>query len=88
MKFKWTKIKQDSFKEIKPLVAHNTLLDYPVFNQECKIHTNVSNLQLWAVIGQKGKPKAFYSRKLTFFQEKVYSKIKKGAKQHWNSKEI
>ena len=33
VKFKWTKIKQDTFEEIKRIVAHNTLLEYPDFNE-------------------------------------------------------
>ena len=30
-KFKWNKIKQDTFKELKRLVAHGVLLAYPDF---------------------------------------------------------
>ena len=32
VKFKWTKIEQNHFKEIKRAVACDTLLDYPDFN--------------------------------------------------------
>ena len=46
MKFKWNKIKQDSFKGIKRIVARDTLLVYPYFNKEFKIHTNTRKLQL------------------------------------------
>ena len=42
----------------------NTLLDYTDFNEEFKIHTNASDLQLGEVISQKGKPITFYSKKL------------------------
>ena len=45
-KFKWTKIKQYGFGEIKLVVARNTLLSYPDFNEEFKIHTDAINLQL------------------------------------------
>ena len=41
--FKWTKIKQDAFNEIKWIVARYTLLTYPYFNEEFKIHTNDSD---------------------------------------------
>ena len=46
MKFKWTKIEQDAFDEIKGIVARNTLLSYPDFNEEFKIHTDASYFQL------------------------------------------
>ena len=62
VKFKWTKIEQDDFNEIKRIVARDTLLAYLYFNEEFKIHTN---FQLGAIIIQKGKPTAFYGRKLT-----------------------
>ena len=44
MKFKWTKIEQDAFEEIKLILARGTLLAYPDFNEEFKIHTNASDL--------------------------------------------
>ena len=65
VKLKWTKTKKYAFDEIKRIVARNTLLTYPDFNEEFKSHTNDSNFQLGAVINQKGKPVALYSRKLT-----------------------
>ena len=39
-KFKWTQVKQDSFYEIKRIVARNTLLTYPDFNEAFKIDTD------------------------------------------------
>ena len=63
-KYKWTKIEQDAFDEIKPIMSRNTLLTYPDFNETFKIHTNASEFRLGAVISQKGKPIDFYSRKL------------------------
>ena len=65
VKFKWTKIKQDAFNETDRIVARDTLLTCPGFNEEFNIHTNARNFQLWAVISQKVKPIAFYSRKIT-----------------------
>ena len=64
VKFIWTKIEQYLFEEIKRILAHGVLLDYPDFNVEFNIHTNVSDLQLGAVIIQNVKPIGFYSRKL------------------------
>ena len=45
VKFKWTKNEQDSFKEIKRIVACDTLSDYTDFNEEFKIHTNASDFE-------------------------------------------
>ena len=65
MKFKWTKIEENDFDEIKRILARDTLFNYPDFTEEFKIHTNVSDLQLGLVIIQKGKPIDLYRRKLT-----------------------
>ena len=43
---------------------------YPDFNETFKIHTDASAFQLGAVIIQKGKPIAFYGRKLTNDQQR------------------
>ena len=51
-------------------MARDTLLTYPDFNETFKIHTDASAFQLGAVIIQKGKPIAFYSRKLTDAQQR------------------
>ena len=61
-------------------MACDNLLTYPDFNETFKIHTNASAFQLRAVIIQKGKLNAFYSRKLTDVQEKVYSNIEVNTK--------
>ena len=55
-KFKWTQVKQYAFDKIKRIVARDTLLTYPDFNETFKIHTNASAFQLGVVIIQKGKP--------------------------------
>ena len=67
--FEWTQVKQDAFLKIKRIVARDTLLTYPDFNETFKIHTNASAIQLGAVISNKGKPIAFYSGKLTDDQQ-------------------
>ena len=43
VKFLWTQIKLDAFDEIKQVVAHNTLLSCPDFNEELKIYTDASD---------------------------------------------
>ena len=55
---------------------HVTLLDYPYFNEEFKIHTNASDFQLGAIINQNGKLITFYSIKLTD-AKKLYTVIEK-----------
>ena len=55
VKFKWTRIEQYAFDESKRIVACDTLLDYLDFNEEFKIHIDVSEFQLGAVIRKKGK---------------------------------
>ena len=62
-KYKSTKVEQDTFREIKRIMACNTLLTYPYFNETFKIRSDASASQLGSVISQKGKPIAFYSEK-------------------------
>ena len=62
-------VEQDNFNRIKRIVARENLLTYPDFNEGFKIHTNARAFQLGVVIIQKGKPIAFYSRKLTDAQQ-------------------
>ena len=69
-RFKWTQAEQDDFGKIKLIVARDTLLAYPCFNEIFKIHTNGSAFQLGGVISQKGKPIDLYSRKLTDAQQR------------------
>ena len=51
-------------------MASDTLLTYPYFNENFKIHTNARAFQLVGVISQKGKPIAFYGGKLTDAQQR------------------
>ena len=69
-KFKWTKVEQDAFDVINCIMALDTLLTYPDFNEAFKIHTNASAFQLGAVIIHKVKPIVFYSIKLTDSQQR------------------
>ena len=76
MTFKWNKIKQDAFDEIKRIMAHDTLLNYPDFI-EFNIHSNARKFQLGEVIIQKDKSIALYSIKLTD-THKRYTVTEKG----------
>ena len=62
--WKWTDEHQNAFDAMKKIVAREVLLSYPNFNEPFEIHTDASATQLGAVISQKNKPIAFYSRKL------------------------
>jgi len=53
---------------MKSILSREVLLSYPDFNETFHIHTNASHKQLGSVISQKGKPIAFYSRKLNTAQ--------------------
>ena len=57
-------------------MTRDTLLSYPIFNEEFKIHTNDIKFQLGAVIIQKYKLITFCSRKLTDAQKR-YTVIEK-----------
>ena len=62
--WRWTEIEDNSFKEMKRLMAREKLLAFPNFNKPFVIHTDTSKTQLGSVISQEGKPIAFYSHKL------------------------
>ena len=62
--FQWTEKHQKLFNAVKKIISHKTFLSYPDFDKLFNIHTDVSDLQLCAVISQNNKPIAFYSRKI------------------------
>ena len=68
-KIKWTQVQQDTFNKTKRIVARDTLLTYPDFNETFKINTDARAFQSGAVISQRGKTIALYSRKLTDAQK-------------------
>ena len=71
-KWKWGPDEQKAFTLMKKVISKETLLAYPDFNEEFVIHRDASDTQLGAVISQKGKPIAFYSRKLKPEQNPVH----------------
>ena len=52
------------------MIGREVLLAYPDFNAPFEIHTDASKLQIGAVISQKGKPIALYSRNMNSAQKK------------------
>ena len=60
----------------KSVIGRVVLLGYPDFNATFEIHTDASKLQIGAVISQKGKPIAFYYRRMNSAQHN-YTTTKK-----------
>jgi len=63
-KWKWEPQHQKAFAMAKRIIAKETLLAYPNFNEPFQIHTDASHCQLGAVVLQEGKLIAFHSREL------------------------
>ena len=75
-KIEWTEIHQQAFNTMKTIVAREALLAYPRFDRPFEIHTDACDVQLGSVIGQGGKPLAFYSRKLNPAQQNYTTREK------------
>ena len=63
-KFKWEPVHQEAFEHMKQVMSRAVTLAYPDFNAPFEVYTDASDKQLGGVITQKGRPLAFYSRKL------------------------
>ncbi len=66
----WDSIHQIEFDNVKTTIAKEVVLAYPDFTKPFEIYTNASTKQLGAVITQKNRPIAFFSRKLSGMQSK------------------
>jgi hypothetical protein len=69
-KWYWAQIHQDAFDLVKRTLAEEVILAYPDYGEVFEIYTDASQRQLGAVITQKEKPLAFFSRKLNNAQTK------------------
>ena len=69
VKYYWKDEHQRCFEAIKRVIGREVLLGYSDFNVLFEIHTDASKFQFGAVISQKGKPIAFYSRKMNSAQQ-------------------
>ena len=69
VKYEWKYKHQKCFDAIKHVIGYEVLLAYLDFNDPFEIHTDASKLQICAIISQKGKPIAFYSRKMNSTQQ-------------------
>ena len=70
-KFKWTKVEQKAFKNIKQNVAHNNLLSYTDLNKYFEINTDVKKYPT-----RNDYQITFHSRKLNK-PRKIYTVIEK-----------
>jgi hypothetical protein len=68
----WDDVHQTAFEEMKKIIARDVILAYPSYDEDEPfiIYTDASSRQLGAVITQKNRPLAFFSRKLTKTQQK------------------
>ena len=67
-KFKWNPFHQQSFEEIKRVLAREIILNYPKFDRPFDIHIDISDRQVGAVSSQDRMPIVVYSRKLSSAQ--------------------
>jgi hypothetical protein len=67
-KWIWGDEQQQAFQLIRNTIARQVLLKDSDFSQPFDIYTDASDAQLGAVISQKERPIAFYSRKLNSAQ--------------------
>jgi len=68
--WRWDRIHQQAFDNVKAAIAKETVLAYPDFSKPFEIFTDASSTQLGAVITQDNRPIAFFSRKLSETQQK------------------
>jgi hypothetical protein len=68
--WRWDSMHQQAFDNAKSTIAKEVVLAFPDFTKPFKIYTDVSTMQLGAVITQRNRPITFFSRKLSKVQTK------------------
>ena len=68
-KLPWDDRCELAFRQMKALLAEECLLACPDYNEPFHIYVDASDYQLGAVILQKNKPVAYFSRKLSPTQQ-------------------
>jgi len=82
---------QKAFAVAKRVIAKETLLAHPNFNEPFQIHANARHHQLGAAVSQEGKLTAFHSRKLNPAQtrhtttERELLSAEETLKEYWNT---
>ena len=76
VKYDWKDEHKKWSNAIKCVIGREVFLAYPDFNAPFEIHTDASKLQICALISQKCKPIALYSRKMNSAQHN-YTTIEK-----------
>jgi hypothetical protein len=66
----WDEVHQRAFNHVKASIARDVVLAYPDYTEVFEIYIDASSEQLGAVITQKNRPIAFFSRKLSVAQRK------------------
>ena len=66
----WDEVHQEAFDHVKATIPRDVVLAYPDYSEVFEIYTDASSKQLGAVITQKNRPIAFFSRKLSVAQRK------------------
>jgi hypothetical protein len=66
----WDNIHQQAFGTIKATIARYITLAYPDYSQGFEIYTDSSKLQLGTVLTQNSRLLAFFSRKMSWTQQK------------------
>jgi hypothetical protein len=66
--WRWDRIHQQAFDNVKAAIAKETVLAYLDFLKPFEIYTDASSTQLGAMITQDNRPIAFFNRKLSKMQ--------------------
>ena len=59
MPWNWDAIHQQAFDNVKATITQDVTLAYPDYSQGFEVYTDISKLQLGAVITQANRPLAF-----------------------------
>ena len=66
----WDAVHQEAFNSIKATIVKDVVLAYSDYSETFKVYTDASATQFGAIITQKNRPLAFFSRKLSDTQKR------------------